>query len=474
MGTVGAGPVWKMLDYGVKLVLGRPDRRFGELHMRPIDPKTLQAGQVFPLPLFSRRGTKLLGQGIELTKEAARRLRRLPAGSIYMARTLGELAAAGVLEKRARGIVEPKAPGAAGVEDARELSGRSDVAMPLKFEHARRRAAILRLAEDIVWRRERLWSLTPKRAARAPGGRVIGWSDGRGWPSPSELVRLRGERIARVGVLLERVVAMEPVGVGSCESVVGGLIDLIERYPERFAQLALHGRPMNDHLPEHAFTTAALSVAIAWHLEWDERGVMHAGLAGLLSDVGMMLVPERIRKTARALDDAELHATRRHVWTGAALLTRMEGLPETVIRAAHRHHERMDGTGYPRGLRGDRIDDVSRVVAVADAYAAATHPRVHKPAKRPYDAMAEMIGLASAGTLDRHAVRALVCAAGLFPVGTGVVLSTGETGVVVCVDRERVDRPMVRVRHGAGERLIDLRDESRVRVVRPADYAMAA
>lgn len=442
--------------------------------MRPIDPKTLQAGQVFPLPLFSKRGTKLLGQGIELTKDAARRLRRLPAGSIYMARTLGELAAVGVLERRAKGLVEPKAPGAVRVEDARDLSGRSDFVMPLKFEHARRRAVILKMAEDIVWRRERLWSLIPARVSRAAGGRAIEWSDGRGWPAASALLKLRQERIERVGTLLERIVAMEPVGAGSCESIVGGLIDLFERYPERFAQLALHGRPLHDHLPEHAFTTAALCVAIASHLEWDERGVMHAGLAGLLSDVGMMLVPERIRKTSRSLDDAELHATRRHVWTGTALLTRVEGLPEAVIRAAHRHHERMDGTGYPRGLRGDRIDDVSRVVAVADAYAAATHPRMHKPAKRPYDAMAEMIGLASAGTLDRRAVRALVCAAGLFPVGTGVVLSTGETGVVVCVDRERVDRPMVRVRHGAGERLIDLREDARVRVLRPTDYAIAA
>ncbi|MCA9281663.1 MAG: HD domain-containing protein [Phycisphaeraceae bacterium] len=442
--------------------------------MRPIDPKTLQAGQVFPLPLYSKRGTKLLGAGIELTRDGARRLRRLAAGSIYMARTVGELSAAGVLEKRTKGLVEPKQAGGVVYEDARGLTGHSGYEMPLQFEHARRRAAILKVAEDVVWRRERLWSLIPGRVTRQTGGHGIESSDGRGWPAASELMRLRGERIEKIAVLLDRIVAMEPVGVGSCESIVGGLIDLFDRYPERFAQLALHGRPMDDYLPEHAFTAAALNVAIASHLEWPQRAVMNAGLAGLLSDVGMMLVPDRIRKTSRALDDAELHAARRHVWTGTALLTRIEGLPEAVIRSAHRHHERLDGSGYPRGLRGDRLDDVSRVVAVADAYAAATHPRVHKPAKRPYDAMAEIIALGSVGTLDRRAVHALVCAAGLFPVGTGVVLSTGETGVVVCVNRSSVDRPMVRVRGGTGERLIDLREDGRVRVVRASDYAMAA
>jgi len=160
--------------------------------MRPIDPKTLQAGQVFPLALYSRRGTKLLGAGIELTKDAARRLRRLPAGWVYMARTVGELAAAGVLEKRTKGLVESKRPGGVVYEDARGLAGREDFEMPIQFEHARRRAAMLKMAEDIVWRRERIWALIPGRSARDTETRKVVSSDGRGWPAASELMRLRG------------------------------------------------------------------------------------------------------------------------------------------------------------------------------------------------------------------------------------------------------------------------------------------
>lgn len=448
--------------------------------MKPIDPDTLRAGQVFPLPLFSRRGTKLLGAGIELSSVAARRLRRLPGGSIYMARTLGELSAAGLIRRRNTDpSIELKPPlSQDAATDARTIAGRSDFEPIALDDVARRRAPVVRAAEEIVWRRERVWSLLPSRIGDPAGARLgrerADDAAGVGWPDPEALAEWRGLRIERVGVLLERIASLEPVGANECESIVGGLFELQRRYPERFAQLAMHGRAREDHLAEHAYTVSALCVAIAAHLGWGESAVTLAGVAGLVADVGMLLVPERIRRSSRGLDDAELNATRRHVWTGPALLARVEGLSELVVRAAHRHHERMDGSGYPRGIRGERIDDLSRVVAVADSYAAATHPRAHKPPKRPYDGMSEVIGLGSGGVLDRGAVRALVRAAGLFPVGSGVVLSSGESGVVVCTDAARVDRPLVRVRRESGDRLVDLRDETAVRVVRAGGSALAA
>jgi HD-GYP domain-containing protein (c-di-GMP phosphodiesterase class II) len=157
---------------------------------------------------------------------------------------------------------------------------------------------------------------------------------------------------------------------------------------------------------------------------------------------------------------------RRHPTYSVVLLEAVEGVPEDVRLAAYQHHERENGSGYPRGLRGRAISDVARVVALADAFAAAAARRRYRAKKKPYEAIEELIRQAASGVYDRSCARALVESVGLFPVGSHVLLSNRTPAVVVGVQPEAIDRPIVRVlqRSAAGSTLgitVHLADFSR-------------
>ena len=123
----------------------------------------------------------------------------------------------------------------------------------------------------------------------------------------------------------------------------------------------------------------------------------------------------------------------------------IEGIPESVRRAVYQHHERENGSGYPRRLRSSKSCDYARVIAVADAYAATTVPRPFRRPMTPYDVLEQLIRVGSERMYDRRIVRALVESTGLFPVGSHVRLSSGEIAQVIGSHTEMPDRPIVRV-----------------------------
>ena len=109
------------------------------------------------------------------------------------------------------------------------------------------------------------------------------------------------------------------------------------------------------------------------------------------------------------------------------------------------HHERLDGTGYPLGIRGDQIHDIARVLAVADSFCAAIAPRPHRAAQRPHAALVDVSKQAVAGALDRDAAMALIRVVGVFPVGASVALDTGDAAVVISNKADAPDRPTLRL-----------------------------
>jgi putative nucleotidyltransferase with HDIG domain len=117
-------------------------------------------------------------------------------------------------------------------------------------------------------------------------------------------------------------------------------------------------------------------------------------LGGLLHDMGKLRVPDAILRKPGPLDDAEFQVIRRHPDWGAALLADLGFSPE--VRAIVRdHHERLDGTGYPRGLTASQLSEEARIVAVCDVYDALVSPRVYRdawPAERALALLREESG----------------------------------------------------------------------------------
>lgn len=439
--------------------------------MSRLDPTTLIPGARLPRGVFTRQGVKLLNAGTRVTQALRDSLVNANWGPLYLADFASELsreegiaevpqvregdAAAADLVSRGGVVVVPE--GERIEPHHADALGHGAFLGPVTREDRRLRALRIRIADDHVADLSDQWVRVPLQISADPLPPSPASPSGEPWPRTAELLRFRAERTARFRKLFARILAGLRVDVGELLELVDELVELRSAHPERFTQIALLGAEGRDYLPDHCYATAGLSVAIATRLNWSAHHVRLAGLAGLVADVGMGLVPQDLRRSGRPLDEIELNRVRRHPSFSVLLLEAVDALPEEVRMAVYQHHERENCSGYPTGAKSERIGDLSRVVAVADCFAAAAATRSYRISKRPYDALEELIMLGASRVLNRRFVRALVESTGLYPVGSYVRLSDGSAAEVVGAHSDCIDRPIVRIlRRDAEGRRADL------------------
>jgi HD-GYP domain-containing protein (c-di-GMP phosphodiesterase class II) len=161
-------------------------------------------------------------------------------------------------------------------------------------------------------------------------------------------------------------------------------------------------------------------------------------LAALVHDVGMLCVPVQVLCHAGPLDDAQRRSIESHVRASAALAVRLLPSGAWLAEAVAAHHERLDGTGYPDGLREHQLTPLTRLLAVCDVYAALCSPRPHRVARETRTAMADTLLLAEQGALDRQQAERLLQLS-FYPVGAVVQLADGTVGIVVATPTLRRD-----------------------------------
>ena len=401
--------------------------------MRRIYVKDLRAGQTLPKALFTPSGLKLLPAGTRLSRGRVSSLRRSYSGPLYLAASYHELRSALSGEAAAT----PSGPIDVGADPRRQKADTGDAA------HRREWMRRVRRAERDLDEQLDRWEGLDRRVE--PGLRPIELEPpGRlGWPSTSRLRAYRADRVRRIAALHRAILSNELVTISEPMYLVRELIDLYIGYPDRFARLATIGAAGGERpIAEHALSVAALSVAIAVRLGWSLYDVQRAGLAGLFADLGMTLDPQDGRGP---LDEIASSRLRRHPLASGVMLEAVEDVAEPVRLAVTQHHERLDGSGYPLGLRADEIHDIARVLAVTDSFAAAIAPRAHRAPNRPHAAMVDVCRRALAGELDRGVAMALVRAVGVFPVGASVALDTGDAAVVVSSKAESPAHPTLRL-----------------------------
>lgn len=429
----------------------------------------LRPGIVLDQPLFSCAGQKLLNAGVAMSERHIQALQRCGEVDVFAAQDLAELVEAGVVSnfdssslqvgKRAdRGVMSHT--GQVILEEGQEIEahhidalavgGRSYAAA--KSAHSERRERIA-LADTLV---DELLNEASTLVHRIHPSKDQGWvnsASGSRWPDPEELVEIRSQAVDELRICYAQVEAGVSVPARTLQAIVDDLTNRLAAYPTRFTQLALLCPRREDYLPDHAYTVTVLAMAIALQLKWSRRDIQRLGLAGLVYDLGMLLVPERIRIGACELTDIDRSRVQRHPVFSLAMLQNIQTIEPTIQLAAYEHHERENGSGYPRGIRKDATCDFARVLAVADSFAATTEPRHYRKPKLPYVAMEETLRSTSALTLWKPAVRALLQAAGLFPVGSYVKLSDGSNAHVLASNPVKLDRPVLGLLDPEGSRL---------------------
>lgn len=168
------------------------------------------------------------------------------------------------------------------------------------------------------------------------------------------------------------------------------------------------------------------------------------GLLGLLQDIGKTRLPPDLLARATPLSPEESELAKRHVEFSAEILRATPGLDPRLPELALLHHERQDGTGYPRGLKGDEIGLYGSMAAIADTFDALTALRPYAEPLSPSSALSYLYkerGLGFHGELVEQFIQCI----GVFPVGSVVELNTGEIGIVITQNLLRRLKPRVMV-----------------------------
>jgi HD-GYP domain-containing protein (c-di-GMP phosphodiesterase class II) len=233
------------------------------------------------------------------------------------------------------------------------------------------------------------------------------------------------------------------VDTGGAKQLVQEITDSVTRNPGALISLA-RLKTADDYTYMHSVAVCAMMVALAKQLGLSEEDTRSAGIAGLMHDLGKAAMPMDVLNKPGKLTDAEFAIIKTHPEEGHKLLQTGSDVDPMVLDVCLHHHEKVDGSGYPKGLKGDQISLFAKMGAVCDVYDAITSNRPYKPGWDPAESLRKMAEWAT-GHFDGKVFQAFVKSLGIYPIGSLVQLSSGRLAVVVEQTTKSLTTPRVKV-----------------------------
>jgi HD-GYP domain-containing protein (c-di-GMP phosphodiesterase class II) len=216
----------------------------------------------------------------------------------------------------------------------------------------------------------------------------------------------------------------------------------------------------DDYTAEHSMRVGVVSIALGQELGLMERELEELGMAGMLHDVGKINIPIEVLNKEGSLNKEEYEIIKTHATLGRQLLMSKSDAPPITVDVAYNHHEQMNGKGYPRGIKADKIPYFAKIVGVVDAFDAITSDRVYSDARSTLEAL-RILYDCRGEQFDEEIVRAFIRLIGIYPPGHIVELTNGEAGIILSCQQNNKLRPKVIIVRDAEkklcrERVVDL------------------
>jgi len=233
------------------------------------------------------------------------------------------------------------------------------------------------------------------------------------------------------------------LNVHKLEAAVLPMVDSVLRNPAAMSCL-MRIRRKGGYLYSHSLASSVWATALGREIGLDRDALRVVALGAMLLDVGKIRIPGKILDKPGKLDAAEIALVRRHVEFGLDLVREAGDVDPRVLDMVAHHHERHNGSGYPKGLKGSEIPVYGRIAGIVDTYDAMITSRPYASTQSSYGALRQLRALA--GTeFQSEVVDQFTQAIGMFPTGTLVLLNTGEVAVVTAQSRIRRLRPEVMI-----------------------------
>ncbi|MBI9102244.1 MAG: HD-GYP domain-containing protein [Spirochaetales bacterium] len=246
---------------------------------------------------------------------------------------------------------------------------------------------------------------------------------------------------------------------------------LILKDPEAWLNYALEAKRDVNNPAQNAVNTMIYCMAIAEKTTFSDKEKLDLAMAALLHDIGMLKIPDSIKRKNGKLTNDELVKMKTHTILTYRFITSELGFEDALGRIALLHHERWDGKGYPRQLAKKQIPLAARILSVADAFEAMIKDTPYRDSMIGYTAVRQILN-DNSRRFDADIIKVFIKSMGIYPVGSYVILNDGAVGVVSKIHANAPLRPVIRVlMTGKGEKVqnmnVNLLEHSESFIARP-------
>ncbi len=287
-------------------------------------------------------------------------------------------------------------------------------------------------------------------------------------PNPEDIESarvLRAEAISTLDVFFRQMEAPSTQHLMEVRSVVSTLLDGLLEHQAAMVSL-IQMRRFDANLATHGVDTGVLAMAVGQEHGCVPSHLKLLGLAALVHDIGQLRLPLNLLRKVQPYSPQDHKVIQAHCDMGEAILNQFLDFPVESKWMVLHHHERLDGSGYPKGFMGHEISELTQILSIADTYDAQISGRCSQPPVPPAQALSELYQAAIAGQYANALVQRLIQLLGVYPIGSLVRLNTGEQAVVVWVHSHSRMTPTIKLLKNASgqpyeeQEIIDLSSQT--------------